>query len=409
LEFDYFRCLIYISKKMSNPLSNRINSLPISQTLSMAAKARELKTQGIDIISLSLGEPDFNTPDFIKKAAIKAIEDGFNSYTPVDGYVELREAVSRKFKRDNNLDYKTNQIVVSTGAKQSLANVALVLLNPGDEAILPAPFWVSYMALVNLCEAIPVQIPTSVAQDFKITPQQLEEAITPKTKLVFLNSPSNPSGAVYSKEELRALADVFVKYPYIYVISDEIYEHIIYEGTNYSMAAFPDMYNNTITVNGLSKSYAMTGWRVGYLGAPEWIAKACTKMQGQITSGTNCIAQRTAITALDAPISKIKYMVDEFKERRSLVLSLLQGIPGFITKNAPGAFYFFPDISYYFGKTLQGCKINNATDFSMYLLEKANVATVTGDAFGTPNCIRLSYATSRDLLVKAMARIKNVL
>lgn len=394
---------------MSNPLSNRINRLPVSQTLSMAAKARELKTQGVDIISLSLGEPDFNTPDFIKDAAVKAIYDGFNSYTPVDGYVELREAVSRKFKRDNNLNYKTNQIVVSTGAKQSLANVALVLLNPGDEAILPAPYWVSYEALVNLCEAIPVPISTSIEQDFKITPQQLEQAITPKTKLIFLNSPSNPSGAVYNKEELRALADVLVKYPSIYVISDEIYEHIIYEGTNYSIAAFSDMYKNTITVNGLSKSYAMTGWRLGYIGAPEWIAKACTKMQGQITSGTNCIAQRAAITALDAPISKIKYMVDEFKERRSLVLGLLLDIPGFITKNAPGAFYFFPDISYYFGKTLQGCQINNATDFSMFLLEKANVATVTGDAFGTPNCIRLSYATSRDLLVEAMARIKNVL
>ena len=394
---------------MPKPLSNRINSLPVSQTLSMAAKARELKAQGVDIISLSLGEPDFNTPDFIKDAAVKAIYDGFNSYTPVDGYVELREAVSRKFKRDNGLDYHPNQIVVSTGAKQSLANATLVLLNPGDEAILPAPYWVSYEALVNLCEAIPIPISTSVDQGFKITPQQLEEAITPKTKLVFLNSPSNPSGAVYSKEELRDLADVLVKYPAIYVISDEIYEHIIYEGTNYSIAAFPDMYNNTITVNGLSKSYAMTGWRVGYIGAPEWIAKACTKMQGQITSGTNCIAQRAAITALDAPISKIKYMVDEFKERRSLVLDLLLDIPGFITKNAPGAFYFFPDISYYFGKTLQDYKINNATDFSMYLLEKANVATVTGDAFGTPNCIRLSYATSRDLLVEAMARIKKVL
>lgn len=394
---------------MPNLLSDRITSLPISQTLSMAAKARELKSQGVDIISLSLGEPDFDTPAFIKDAAIKAIEDGFNFYTPVDGYVALREAVSRKFKRDNNLDYNINQIVVSTGAKQSLANAALVLLNPGDEAILPAPFWVSYEALVNLCEAIPIPISTTVDQGFKITPNQLEEAITPKTKLVFLNSPSNPSGAVYSKEELRALADVLVKYPHVYVISDEIYEHIIYEGTNYSMAAFSDMYNNTITVNGLSKSYAMTGWRVGYLGAPEWIAKACTKMQGQITSGTNCIAQRAAITALDAPISKIKYMVDEFKVRRSLVLDLLQDIPGFITKNAPGAFYFFPDISYYFGKTLQGYKIANATDFSMYLLEKANVATVTGDAFGTPNCIRLSYATSRELLVEAMVRIKAVL
>jgi len=394
---------------MTHHLSDRINNLPVSQTLSMAAKARELKLQGVDIISLSLGEPDFNTPDFIKEAAKQAIDDDYNWYTPVDGYLDLREAVCRKFKRDNGLDYAPNQIVVSTGAKQSLANVAMILLNPGDEAILPAPYWVSYKAIVNLCEAISVPILTSVDNDFKISPKELEAAITPKTKLVFFNSPNNPSGAVYSKQELRALADVLVKYPDVYVISDEIYEHIIYEGKAFSMAAFDDMYQNTITINGLSKAFAMTGWRVGYLGAPEWIAKACTKMQGQITSGTNCIAQRAAITALDAPVSKIKYMVDEFKERRSLVLGLLQEIPGFITKNAPGAFYFFPDVSYYFGKTLQGQKIENATDLSMYILEKANVATVTGEAFGVPNCIRLSYATSRELLIEAIGRIKAVL
>jgi len=394
---------------MANSLSERINNLPVSQTLSMAAKATKLKAQGVDIISLSLGEPDFDTPSFIKEAAKDAIDAGYNSYTPVNGYADLREAICRKFKRDNDIDYKPEQVVVSTGAKQSLANVGLVLLNPGDEAILPAPFWVSYEAIINLCEATPITIPSTVESGFKISPDQLEAAITPKTKLVFLNSPSNPSGAVYSKEELRELADVLVKYPNIYVISDEIYEHIIYEGTNFSMAAFPDMYNNTITVNGLSKSYAMTGWRLGYIGAPEWVAKACTKMQGQITSGANCIAQRAAITALDAPISKIQFMVDEFKKRRSLVHDLLQEIPGFITKNAPGAFYFFPDVSYYFGKELNGYKINNATDFSMYLLEKANVATVTGDAFGTPNCIRLSYATSEDLLIEAMKRIKEVL
>lgn len=394
---------------MAHRLSNRINNLPVSQTLSMAAKARELKSQGVDIISLSLGEPDFNTPDFIKAAAKQAIDDDYHWYTPVDGYVDLREAVCRKFKRDNGLVYTPNQIVVSTGAKQSLANVAMVLLNPGDEAILPAPYWVSYEAIIDLCEAVPVSIPTSVEQNFKITPEQLEAAITPKTKLIFFNSPNNPSGAVYSKAELRALADVLVTYPNIYVISDEIYEHIIYEGSAFSMAAFDDMYENTITINGLSKAFAMTGWRIGYLGAPEWIAKACTKMQGQITSGTNCIAQRAAITALDAPVSKIKYMVDEFKERRSLVLGLLQEIPGFITKNAPGAFYFFPDVSYYFGKTLKGVKIENATDLSLYILEKANVATVTGEAFGAPNCIRLSYATSRELLIEAIGRIKSVL
>ena len=386
-----------------------INNLPVSQTLEMAATARELKSQGIDIISLSLGEPDFNTPDYIKEAAKKAIDENYSSYTPVNGYLELREAIGRKFKRDNNLEYNPDQIVVSTGAKQSLANVAMVLLNPGDEAILPAPFWVSYGAIINLCEAIPIKIASGIEQGFKITPRQLEEAITPKTKLIFFNSPNNPSGAVYSKEELRALADVLVKHPGIYVISDEIYEHIIYEGTAFSMAAFDDMYEQTITVNGLSKSFAMTGWRLGYIGAPEWIAKACTKMQGQITSGTNCIAQRAAITALDEPISRIKYMVDEYRERRNLVLGYLQEIPGFIVENAPGAFYFFPDISYYFGKTLQGKRIENATDFSLYLLEKANVATVTGDAFGAPNCIRLSYATSKELLVEAIERIKKAL
>ena len=394
---------------MANTLSDRINNLPISQTLAMSAKATALKEKGIDVISLSLGEPDFDTPDFIKEAAKDAIDSGYNSYTPVNGYADLREAISRKFKRDNGIDYKPNQIVVSTGAKQALANVAMVLLNPEDEAILPAPFWVSYEAIINLCEAIPVKVSSSISQDFKMTPQQLESAITPKTKLLFLNSPSNPSGAVYTKDELRALADVLVKYPDIYVISDEIYEHIIYEGTNHSIAAFKDMYENTITVNGLSKAYAMTGWRVGYIGAPEWIAKACTKMQGQITSGTNCIAQRAAITALDAPIPKIQYMVDEFKERRRLVFDLLTDIPGFKTKNAPGAFYFFPDISYYFGKTIQGFKIKNATDFSLFLLEKANVATVTGDAFGIPECIRLSYATSKDILIEALKRIKNSL
>lgn len=394
---------------MANQLSDRINALPVSQTLAMAAKARELQMQGVDIISLSLGEPDFHTPEFIKEAAKRAIDENYNSYTPVDGYQDLREAIVQKFKRDNGLDYKASQIVVSTGAKQSLANVVMVLLNPGDEAILPAPYWVSYEALINLAEGVAVPIATGVAQDFKITPAQLERAITPKTKLVFFNSPSNPSGTVYSEAEFRALAAVLEKYPQVYVIADEIYEHILYEGKNFSMAAIPSMYDRTITVNGLSKSFAMTGWRLGYIGAPEWIARACTKMQGQITSGTNCIAQRTAITALEAPVSKIQYMIDAFKKRRDLVYDLLQEIPGFITKLPPGAFYFFPDVSAYFGKTLQGIRINNATDMSMFLLEKAHVATVTGDAFGAPNCIRLSYATSNEKLIEAMRRIKEVL
>ncbi len=394
---------------MNYLLSDRINRLPVSQTLAMAAKARELKAQGKDIISLSLGEPDFNTPDFVKEAAIKAIQDNYNSYTPVNGYLALREAICEKFKRDNKLEYNSNQIVVSTGAKQSLANVAMVLLNPGDEVLLPAPFWVSYEAMVNLAEATPVTIPTSIETDFKITPQQLENAITPKTKLLFFNSPNNPSGSVYSEEEFRALAKVLEKYPNIFIISDEIYEHILFEGTNFSFARIENMYNRTITVNGVSKSFAMTGWRIGYIGAPEWIAKACTKFQGQITSGANCIAQMATIAALEAPVSKIKYMVDEFKTRRDLVLNLLAEIKGFTLNVPEGAFYVFPDISYYFGKTIHGVKITNATDFSLFLLEKANVATVTGDAFGQPNCIRLSYATSQDLLKEAVKRIKEVL
>jgi len=394
---------------MKNQLSNRINKLPVSQTLAMAAKGRELKEQGKDIISLSLGEPDFNTPTFIKEAAIKAVEDNYNWYTPVNGYLSLREAISRKFKRDNSLDYNVNQIVVSTGAKQSLANIVMVLVNPGDEVLLPAPYWVSYEAMVNLADGVSVPIPTSIKTDFKITPEQLEAAITPKTKLIFFNSPNNPSGSVYSEKEYRALADVLVKYPNIYIISDEIYEHILFSNTtNYSFARFDDMYNRTITVNGVSKAFAMTGWRVGYLGAPEWIAKACTKMQGQITSGTNCIAQIATITALNAPVSKIKYMVDEFKIRRDLILDLLSKIKGFELNIPEGAFYVFPDISYYFGKTIAGVKINNASDFSMLILEKANVATVTGEAFGQPDCIRISYATSQKLIIEAMKRISDL-
>ncbi len=394
---------------MSNPLSDRINSLPISQTLAMAAKARELKEEGKDIISLSLGEPDFNTPDFIKDAAIQAINDNYNSYTPVNGYVELREAVCRKFKRDNDLNYNANQIVVSTGAKQSIANVAMVLLNPGDEVILPAPYWVSYSAISILAEATYVEIPSDIDSDFKITPDQLEKAITPKTKMIFFNSPNNPSGTVYTEEEFRVLAKVLEKYPDIYVLSDEIYEHINYGTPNFSFASIENMYDRTITVNGVAKAFAMTGWRIGYIGAPEWIAKACNKMQGQITSGANCIAQRATIAALDAPVSKIQFMVDEFKTRRDLVLDLLGKIDGIKTNTPQGAFYVFPDVSYYFGKTIQGKSIENASDLSMLLLESANVATVTGDAFGAPNCIRISYAASQDELKEAIKRIADVL
>lgn len=391
---------------MAHPLSDRINSLPTSQTLAMAAKARELKSQGKDIISLSLGEPDFNTPDFIKDAAIEAINQDYNSYTPVDGYLELKEAICTKFKRDNNLEYTPNQIVVSTGAKQSIANIAQVLLNPGDEVLLPAPYWVSYSAIATLCEAKFVEIPSSINTDFKITPQQLENAITPKTKMVFFNSPNNPSGTIYTEDEFRALAEVLEKYPQIYVLSDEIYEHINYGIKPFSFAAIESMYDRTITVNGLAKAFAMTGWRIGYIGAPDWIAKACTKMQGQITSGTNCIAQRAAITAVLAPVNKVQYMVDEFKSRRDIVLNLLEQIDGFKLNIPDGAFYIFPDISSFFGKTIRGKAINNANDFSLFLLEEANVATVTGAAFGAPNCIRLSYAASEDQLREAIDRIK---
>ncbi|MGB0890726.1 MAG: pyridoxal phosphate-dependent aminotransferase [Flavobacteriaceae bacterium] len=394
---------------MSHPLSDRINSLPVSQTLAMAAKARELKGQGKDIISLSLGEPDFNTPNFIKEAAIEAINQDYNSYTPVDGYVELKEAICTKFKRDNNLEYAPNQIVVSTGAKQSIANVAQVLLNPGDEVLLPAPYWVSYSAIATLCEAKFVEIPSSIDNDFKITPEELEAAITPKTKMIFFNSPNNPSGSIYSESEYRALAKVLENHPQIYILSDEIYEHINYGDKPFSFAAIENMYDRTITVNGLAKAFAMTGWRIGFIGAPQWIAKACTKMQGQITSGTNCIAQRAAITAVLANPSKVQYMVDEFKTRRDMVLSLLGEIEGFKLNVPEGAFYVFPDISAFFGKTINETKINNANDFSMLLLEKANVATVTGEAFGAPNCVRLSYAASEEQLREAIKRIKKVL
>ncbi|MBS9768374.1 MAG: pyridoxal phosphate-dependent aminotransferase [Flavobacteriaceae bacterium] len=375
----------------------------------MAAKARELKQKGIDIISLSLGEPDFSTPEFIKDAAIQAIKDDYNSYTPVDGYAELKEAIIKKFQRDNGLTYAPNQIVVSTGAKQSIANVAMVLLNPGDEVLLPAPYWVSYSAISTLAEATYKEIPSTIETNFKITPEQLEEAITPKTKLIYFNSPNNPSGTVYTEEEYRALAKVLEKYPNIYILSDEIYEHINYGEPVFSFAKIESMYDRTITVNGIAKAYAMTGWRIGYIGAPEWIAKACTKIQGQITSCTNCIAQRATITALEAPISKIQYMIDEFKNRRDMMLELLSEIEGFKLNVPDGAFYIFPDISYFFGKELKGRTIENASDFAIFLLEEANVATVTGDAFGAPDCIRISYAASEEQLREAVKRIKGVL
>ena len=390
-------------------LSDRINSLPASATLAMAAKARELKSQGVDIIGLSLGEPDFNTPEFIKDAAIQAVKDNYNSYSPVDGYADLKEAICNKFKRDNGLDYKPSQVVVSTGAKQSIANLCMVLLNPGDEVLLPAPYWVSYSAIATLAEAKSIIIPSSIETDFKITPEQLEAAITPKTKLVMFNSPNNPSGTIYTEAEYRALGKVLEKYPDIYILSDEIYELINYGKPHFSIAAIPALYDRTITVNGVAKAFAMTGWRIGYIGAPEWIAKACNKMQGQITSGANCIAQRATIAAVNAPVSEIQYMVDEFKSRRTLILNLLSEIPGLKLNEPDGAFYVFPDVSAYFGKTMKGKTINDSNDFALFLLEEANVATVTGDAFGNPSCIRISYAASVENIKEAVKRIANAL
>lgn len=394
---------------MSKNLSKRIKSLPVSATLAMAAKARELKENGTDIIGLSLGEPDFNTPDFIKNAAVQAIEENYNSYTPVDGYLDLKKSICNKFKRDNQLEYNPDQIVVSTGAKQSIANAVQVLVNPGDDVLLVAPYWVSYSAIVTLAEGNPIEIRSDISSDFKITPSQLENSITKKTKLVIINSPNNPSGSVYSEKEYIALSKILEKYPDIYILSDEIYEHINYGIPHFSFARIPSMYERTITVNGLAKAFAMTGWRIGYIGAPSWIAKACTKMQGQITSGTNCIAQRAAIAALDAPVEKIQYMVEEFKSRRKIIIELLSEIKGFKLNEPKGAFYVFPDISYFFGKELNGNLINNASDFAIYLLENAHVATVTGDAFGSPKNIRISYAASNENIINAVKRIKKAI
>lgn len=391
---------------MSSNVSSRIQSMETSATLAMAAKARELKTQGIDIIGLSLGEPDFNIPDFIKEAAKKAIDENYSSYTAVDGYAELKEAIAHKFKRDNGLSYAPSQIVVSTGAKQSLYNIAMAVLNPGDEVILPAPYWVSYRDIVKLAEGIPVEVSTTIEADFKMTADQLAQAITPKTKMLWFSSPCNPSGSFYHKSELEAIAAVLKEHPQIIVVSDEIYEHINFSNNGHcSIASIDGMYDRTVTVNGVSKAFAMTGWRIGYIGGPEWIAKACTKLQGQVTSGANSIAQRAVIEALMAPVERIQYMVDAFKNRRDLVLKLLGQIEGFKVNVPEGAFYVFPDISHYFGKTLKGVRINNASDFALFLLEHAQVATVTGEAFGDENCIRISYAASEEMLTEAIKRI----
>ena len=392
---------------MEHYLSERVKNLATSQTLAMAAKARELRGQGKDVIGLSLGEPDFNIPDFIKEAAKKAIDENYNSYTPVDGYLDLKKAIIKKFERDNGLIYSPSQIVVSTGAKQALYNIASVLINPGDEVILPCPYWVSYADIVKLKGGIPVEVKTDIENDFKMTGAQLENAITEKTKMIWFSSPCNPSGSVYSDEELLALSKVLENYENIFIVSDEIYEHINYQGGHNSIGTYNVVKDRTITVNGVSKAFAMTGWRIGYIGAPEWIARACNKVQGQVTSGANCIAQRAVITALNENPDKIEYMVEEFKARRDLILELLAEIKGFNCNIPDGAFYVFPDISHYFGRTIDGFEINNASDMSMFLLEKALVATVTGNAFGNPNCIRISYAASKEQIVEAVKRIKS--
>ena len=394
---------------MEKYLSERVKNLATSQTLAMAAKARELRASGKDVIGLSLGEPDFNTPDFIKEAAKNAIDENYNSYTPVDGYSDLKQAIIKKFDRDNGLKFTPAQIVVSTGAKQALYNIASVLINPGDEVILPCPYWVSYSDIVKLKGGVPIEVKTDIKNNFKMNANQLKSAITEKTKMVWFSSPCNPSGSVYSKKELQEISMILESYKGIFIVSDEIYEHINYKGDHCSIGSFEKIKDRTITVNGVSKAFAMTGWRIGYIGAPEWIAKSCNKVQGQVTSGANCIAQRAVITALNENPDKIKYMVNEFKSRRNLIVDLLSEIEGFNCNIPDGAFYVFPNISHYFGKTIKGFKINNASDMSMFLLERALVATVTGDAFGNQNCIRISYAASTEQIKLAIQRIKSAI
>ena len=392
-----------------NLLSERVKNLSESATIAMARKSRELKAQGIDVISLSLGEPDFNTPDFIKQAAKEGIDQNYSKYMAVNGYEDLRMAISAKFKRDNNINYSKDQIVVSTGAKQSIANVVLSLINPGDEVIIPAPYWVSYEEIVKMAEGVPVGIETSIENDFKITPDQLKAAINTKTKLMIYSSPCNPSGSVYTKEELRGLADVLKDHPSIVVISDEIYEHINFTNSYFSMAAFDDMYNQVVTVNGVSKSFAMTGWRLGYIGAPNWIASACTKIQGQFTSGASSISQRAALAAVSEDPKVVIPMKNAFLERRNYMIKELRSISGFNINEPEGAFYLFPDVSAFFGKEFKGNKITNADELCLFLLEEAKVALVTGNAFGSPNCIRISYAASMEELKEAIGRIKNTI
>ena len=389
-----------------NLLSDRIQNLSESQTIAMNRKSREMKERGVDVISLSLGEPDFNTPDFIKEAAQKGIDENYTYYPPIAGYKDLREAISRKFKRDNNLDYSPDQIVVSTGAKQSIANVVLCVVNPGDEVLLPAPYWVSYYEIVKLAGGIPVEIPSSIDSDFKISGKQLQDAITPKAKMLIFSTPCNPSGSVYSQEELGELAEVLKKHENIVTISDEIYELINFDTTHASLASFEDIYDRVVTVNGVSKGFAMTGWRCGYIGAPLWLAKACDKMQGQFTSAASSITQRATLAAVNADPREVQYMRDAFKKRRDMVLGWLNEIPGFKTNLPKGAFYIFPNVSELFGKSHNGQTIENSNDLCLFLLEEGRVGLVPGEAFGSPNCLRISYAASEEQLREALRRIK---
>ena len=392
-----------------NYLSSRVEKLAESETLAMSRLGNELKEKGVDVINMSLGEPDFATPEFVKLAAKEAIDKNFSYYTPVPGYKELQEAVSLKFKRDNNLNYKPSQIVVSTGAKQSIINVVMAVVNPGDEVILPAPYWVSYSEMIMLNEGKVITLETDYQSDFKITPAQLEKAITPKTKLFLFSNPCNPTGTMYSESELRALGEVFKKYPHVLICADEIYEYITFEGKMFSIGSIPELLDRTITVNGLSKGFAMTGWRLGYIGAPQAIASACVKIQGQFTSGANSITQRAAITALKADPSVLSPMQEAFLKRRNLLISLMKEVPHIKVNNPGGAFYLFPEVSYYFGKKHGETVIKDAKELCMYLLNFGHVAMTPGGAFGAPNYIRLSYATSEDIIAKAVERIKKAL
>ncbi len=390
-------------------LSDRITRLSESETLAMSRMSRELKAEGHDVINLSVGEPDFFTPDNIKKAASQAIEDNYSFYTPVNGYQDLREAICEKLQRDNSLTYKPEQIVVSTGAKQAIANAMLCLVNPGEQVIVPTPYWVSYREIVKMAEAEAVYVTAGIEQDFKITPEQLEDAITEHTRMFIFSSPCNPTGSVYSKEELKALADVFERHPRVFIIADEIYEHINFSGRHESIAQFDSIKERVILVNGVSKGFAMTGWRLGYLAAHQDVAKACTKLQGQFTSGTCSISQRAAVEAMKTNPEATRGMLEKFRERRDLVIDLLKDVPGTATNTPKGAFYLFINVKSYFGKSDGDLKINNAADFCMYMLKKAHIALVPGSAFGDDECVRFSYATSNDLLTEAVARMKKAL